>query len=177
MTEQYITVEYDETIKTIGVVSDTHVPSRARFLPPELFRALDGADLILHCGDLVKAEIIVELEAIAPVEAVGGNMDPPELKNKLGRLKLLRIGEITIGMLHGDVTGRQVLFKQVSSLFAPRKLQAIVFGHIHEPVNREYDGILFFNPGSAVDPRHGFSPSCGLLSITGKKISGRIIFF
>ncbi|MDY6826311.1 MAG: metallophosphoesterase family protein [Bacillota bacterium] len=177
MTAQYFTVEYDETIKTIGVVSDTHVPNRARFLPPELFRVLDGVDLILHCGDLVKAEIIEELEAIAPVEAVSGNMDPPELKNKLGRLKLLKIGGMTIGLLHGDITGRQVPFNEVASLFAPHALQAVVFGHIHEPVNREFDGILFFNPGSAVDPRHGFSPSCGLLSITGKKISGRIIFF
>ncbi|HED23881.1 MAG TPA: metallophosphoesterase [Firmicutes bacterium] len=159
----------------IGVVSDTHIPSRARFLPPVLFKALDGVDLILHCGDLVKEKIIDELAAIAPVEAVSGNMDPPELKKRLGRLKLIQIGRTAIGMLHGDITGRRVPFRHVASLFAPNKLQAVVFGHLHEPVNEEYKRMLFFNPGSAVDPRHGFSPTCGVLHVDEQKISGEII--
>jgi putative phosphoesterase len=88
--------------RRIGVVSDTHIPRRARCLPPELLRRLEGVDLILHAGDLVDESVIFELQALAPVEAVAGNMDPPHLHEQLKRIKLLQTGGLTIGLIHGD---------------------------------------------------------------------------
>lgn len=172
----YITVVHDSKIKSIGVVADTHIPERGRFIPPELFRVFADVDLILHAGDLVEEAVLEELAALAPVEAVAGNMDPLRLKQRLGRLKLIKVGKVAIGLLHGDLVGRQVRFSQVAKLFNPERVNAIVFGHLHEPVNKEQAGILFFNPGSAVDPRRMPRPSCGRLEIRETGISGEIFY-
>jgi len=170
------TVEYDRTISEIGVVSDTHIPARASFLPPALFRVFDGVQLILHAGDLVEEKVISDLSALAPVEAVAGNMDPPNLQVSLGKLKLIKAGSVLIGLLHGDIAGRRVSFNRVRDLFSPAEPRIIVFGHLHEPLNREEEGTLFFNPGSAVDPRQAARPSCGKIRITETEVKGEVIY-
>ena len=55
---------------TIGVISDTHGVLRS-----EAREALRGSDLILHAGDLGSAEVLRDLQRIAPVVAVRGNVD------------------------------------------------------------------------------------------------------
>jgi len=174
--EQFKTVQYSSAIKEIGVVSDTHIPTRGRSLPAQLFGLFEGVQLILHAGDLVEEQIIDQLRSLAPVEAVAGNMDPAHLKNRLGRLKLVKIGEISIGMLHGDLSGRRVNFDRVKENFSPVQPRVIVFGHLHEPLIKEVEGTLYFNPGSPVDPRRTAQPSCGRLLINGSKISGEILY-
>src|SRR3569832_226644 len=57
-------------ISWIGLISDTH-----GLLRPEAVRALEGAELILHAGDVGKPEVLDELRRIAPVVAVRGNVD------------------------------------------------------------------------------------------------------
>lgn len=173
---QYKAVHYDSEIKEIGVVSDTHIPTRGHSLPPQLFKIFEGVQLILHAGDLVDERVVDELQTLAPVEAVAGNMDPIQLKNRLGRFKLIKIGAISIGMLHGDLLGRRINFDQVKDIFHPDLPKAIVFGHLHEPVNKEVEGLLYFNPGSLIDPRRTPRPSCGRLLINGSEISGTIIY-
>ena len=59
----------------VGVISDTHVPAIVPSLPPAVFDIFKGVDLILHAGDIVDLSVLDELRAIAPVEAVAGNMD------------------------------------------------------------------------------------------------------
>ncbi len=132
--------------------------------------------MILHAGDLVEKSVLDELKILAPVEAVAGNMDPQSLQKSLGRFKLVKIGNVAIGLLHGDLAGRQVSFSLVKEIFDPEKVSALVFGHLHEPVVKEENGILFFNPGSAVDPRRTPQPSCGLLEVEGRTISGIIVY-
>ncbi len=174
---QFRTVHYGKEIKEIGVIADTHIPTRGRAMPPDLFRVFEGVQLILHAGDLVDENIIDELKVIAPVEAVAGNMDPVQLQRSLGRLKLVKIGAVGIGMLHGDMGGRNIKYKQAKDFFKPEDPQAIVFGHLHEPVNSDYQGTLFFNPGSLIEPRRTPKPSCGRLRIRDSEISGEIIYF
>ncbi|MDW7729098.1 MAG: YfcE family phosphodiesterase [Dethiobacteria bacterium] len=176
MTNKIRTVDYGSEITEIGVISDTHIPARARYLPPEIFREFKDVQLILHAGDLVDEKVMIELSALAPVEAVAGNMDSFWLQRKLGKLKLIRIGQLAIGLLHGDIAGRRVSFDQVQKLFLPLQPQAIVFGHLHEPLNRSHEGTLFFNPGSATDPRRVARPSIGRLRITKGSIQGEIIY-
>ncbi len=173
---QFKTVDYGSEVKEIGVIADTHIPTRGRSLPPEIFKLFEGVQLILHAGDLVDEKVIDQLKALAPVEAVAGNMDPVQMQNRLGRLKLIRVGEARIGMLHGDLGERKINFNQVKELFLPEEPQAIVFGHLHEPVNKEHNGILYFNPGSLIDPRRSPRPSYGRLHIDGTGISGEIIY-
>lgn len=170
------TVPYDQELGEIGVISDTHIPSRGRFIPPEVFRLFDGVQLILHAGDLVDDQIIEELQAIAPVEAVAGNMDPSHLQNRLGKVKLIKAANVSIGLLHGDLVGRRADPEQLGGIFNPEKPDAVIFGHLHEPISKLYNGILFFNPGSAIDPRRRSEPTCGRLSINGKNIKGEIIY-
>ena len=170
------TVEYASWVNKIGVVSDTHIPTRGRFLPPQLFKIFDGVQLILHAGDLVDEKIIDELNCLAPVEAVAGNMDPAYLRKRLGRLKLIKVGDLNIGLLHGDGGGRMIDPAQICDLFKPVILQAVVFGHLHEPQRIVHEGILFFNPGSAADPRRSPKPSCGRLLIKGSQIDGEIFY-
>ena len=170
------TVVCDSEIKEIGVIADTHIPSRALHMPRRLIELLAGVQLILHAGDLVDEKVLEELRAIAPVEAVAGNMDPMNLKKSLGRLKLIKLGPVAIGLLHGDSSGHNISFDRVSELFHPAQLQAVVFGHLHEPMVKVNDGILYFNPGSATDPRRASKPSCGRLLISGSQISGEILY-
>jgi uncharacterized protein len=170
------TVHYGSAIKTIGVLADTHIPTRGRFMAPQLFRIFNEAQLILHAGDLVDEKVLIELRALAPVEAVAGNMDPPELRNRLGRLKLVEVGKVMIALLHGDLAGHRVSLERLSELFKPTKPRVVVFGHLHEPFNEMHDDILFFNPGSAVDPRRSPKPSCGLLQINDFDVSSEIFY-
>jgi uncharacterized protein len=162
----------------IGVLSDTHIPNRARQLPPSLFKIFDGVDLILHAGDLVTETVLAELAAIAPVEAVAGNMDPYLLSARLGRQKIINAGGFNIGLVHGDLgdgydRGRTP--QRVLEAFAGENVDCIVFGHSHQTYNREKEGVLLFNPGSPTDPRHSKGPSCGLLTL-GKEIKAEIIY-
>ncbi len=173
---QLKTVQYGSEVKKIGVVADTHIPTRGKTMPHELVELFSGVQLILHAGDLVDEQIIDELKALAPVEAVAGNMDPIQLQNRLGRLKLVKIGDVSIGMLHGDLGGRNINFEQAKDFFKPEKPKAIVFGHLHEAVNKEHDGTLFFNPGSLIDPRRSPQASCGFLRIDGKQVRGEIVY-
>ncbi len=171
---QLKTVQYGSEVKKIGVIADTHIPTRGSSLPSALFEIFSEVQLILHAGDLVDEKIIDELEALAPVEAVAGNMDPVQLQTRLGRLKLIKIGELSVGMLHGDLGGRNINFEQAKDFFKPENPRAIVFGHLHEAVNKDHNGTLFFNPGSLIDPRRSPKPSCGFLRIVGTKVSGEI---
>lgn len=170
------TVHYDSDVKTIGVLADTHIPTRGRFIPPQLFRIFNKVQLILHAGDLVDEKVLIELRALAPVEAVAGNMDPPDLQASLGKLKLVEVGGVVLALVHGDLAGHRVNFERLSELFLPTKPRVIIFGHLHEPVNEMHGDILFFNPGSAVDPRRAPKQSCGRLQINGFDVSSEILY-
>lgn len=59
----------------IGLISDTHIPTAAKTLWPQIYEAFRGVDLIMHAGDLMVPEVIDWLEEVAPVMAVWGNGD------------------------------------------------------------------------------------------------------
>lgn len=171
-----LSIDYAEDIREIGAVADTHIPTRARSLPPKLFSELQSVELILHAGDLVDQKVISELQALAPVEAVAGNMDPPELQTRLGRFKLIRIGSISIGLMHGDHDGRRLNYERAISIFSPVRPDAVVFGHQHVAVLERYNDVLFMNPGSAADPRRSSRRSCGRLTVAGSRLTGEIVY-
>lgn len=160
----------------IGVISDTHIPVRARFLPPELFTLFDGVDLVLHAGDLVEESVLQELAAIAPVEAVAGNMDSWTLHKRLGQKKILELAGYRIGLIHGDnSTDRSKTPQRVLQSFKQDKVDCIIFGHSHQPYHETIHGILLFNPGSPTDRRSEPRHSCGLLTL-GESITAQLHF-
>ncbi|MNW94906.1 phosphodiesterase [compost metagenome] len=136
----------------IGVVSDTHLPRFGRRLPSALVEGLQGVDRILHLGDLTAPEVLGWLEAIAPVTAIAGNNDPPELHAALGRKRLLTLGGVRIGMVHGDGKGKTTLERALAA-FEDEPLDLLLFGHSHQPYCARHGDRWVLNPGSPTDKR------------------------
>ena len=138
------------------VLADTHIPRRARALPEELIPYLAEADLILHAGDLLQPSVLDELAAHAPVYAVKGNVDLPEVD--LPETLEFDFDGARIAMIHdsGRKEGRR---KRLHRRFP--EARAIVFGHSHVSFLEDEDGLLLLNPGSPTDrrrqPRHTFA--------------------
>lgn len=160
----------------IGVISDTHMPKRALSLPKELIEGLQGVDLILHAGDLTDESVITELEKIAPVYAVHGNVDPPELKDKLPEKRIIEYKGFRIGLTHGAGEHGSTLGRAMDA-FRDEELQAIVFGHSHKPYNERINGMLIFNPGSPTDKRFEVFYSYGLIIPQETKLIGKVKYF
>ncbi|HHX78070.1 MAG TPA: metallophosphoesterase family protein, partial [Firmicutes bacterium] len=144
----------------LGVISDTHIPRRAKKIPDEVYRVFAGVDMIIHAGDLADGRVLKELSLLAPVEAVAGNMDPPELSGELGYKKMLTVEKVKIGLTHGSGDHGTTLLRAYNT-FRDESPDCIVFGHSHQPYNDMYRGVLLFNPGSPTDKRRQPFPSVG----------------
>lgn len=158
----------------IGVISDTHIRSSARLLPGSIFEVFDGVDMILHAGDILINEVIIELESIAPVYAVAGNNDSYEMLDKYGTRKIITVNGKRIGLTHG--TGRGRTYMNAYAEFYKDNVDCVVYGHSHKPHNEVIDGILFFNPGSPTSRRFEPRYSLGILHVDSG-ITGEIIYF
>lgn len=157
----------------IGVISDTHIPETTNEIPSQIYGHFKGVDLILHAGDLVDLRVLDELRKLAPVRAVCGNMDPPKIKECLPKMDVIEVGKFKLGLTHGS--GLPIgLRRRVGKVFRNEKVDVIVFGHSHSPVNVVERGILFFNPGSPTDEIFAPYRSCGILEIDSE-VRGRII--
>ncbi|GIP21653.1 metallophosphoesterase [Paenibacillus sp. J22TS3] len=162
----------------VGVVSDTHMPRSAKRLPSALIEAFRGADLILHLGDWVTMDVYEQLAALAPVEGIAGNNDPEEIIGRFGHRKILSLGPYRIGLVHGHTpyTGRTTQERAWLS-FKGDQVDAILFGHSHQPYLKEENGVLLFNPGSAADKRREPRYSVGILKISESGIEADHIFY
>ncbi len=139
------------------MLADTHVrtaspPRRgaSRGLPLAAWRRLDGADTILHAGDVLDAGFLELLAAAAPVHAVLGNNDH-DLVGVLPTTRTLDLGGVSVGMIHdsGPTSGRA---RRLRRRFPRADL--VVFGHSHAPLDEEgEDGQRLFNPGSPTQRR------------------------
>ncbi len=161
----------------IGVVSDTHVPYKAKALPPALLSGLEGVNLILHAGDICSKEALRELGRIAPVEAVAGNMDPPDLAARLERKRLLKVEGRLIGLVHGDGPGGDPALRAAAAFSGEPRPACIVFGHSHTPHLEMSGGVLLFNPGSPTDRRRSPQYSYGLLVVEDDGVFARTVYF
>ena len=157
----------------IGVISDTHIPVSAKKLPKKVYDYFKDCDLIIHAGDLVEKSVIEELEKLAETKAVHGNMDSVDLKKSLPGKIVLDVAGKKIGVTHGSGPPFRVL--QRASKAFKEKVDIIIFGHSHSPINEERDGTLFFNPGSATDKVFSKYCSFGIIEIEEGNIRAEII--
>jgi len=149
----------------IGVISDTHIPDRAKELPSSIREVFKGVDMIIHAGDFVDLSVLEELQSLCKcVKGVWGNMDPPEVRSKLPEKEIFKIGKHTIGLIHGQ-GAPAMLLEFVTEKFKKDNVDVIIFGHAHTPFNEVKDGILFFNPGSATDRIFAPFNSFGIIEI------------
>jgi putative phosphoesterase len=155
----------------VGILSDTHVPAAANALPSAIFRLFADVDLILHAGDIVDLAVLDELRAIAPVEAVAGNMDGHEAHQNLPSKKVLSLGQFSVGLIHGkykiDIQ-KEMIRKEFD------KVDLIVYGHSHTPFWGRVGDTLFLNPGSPTDNRYAPYHSVAVLTV-GEKLTAEII--
>jgi len=158
-------------VMRIGVVSDTHIPVRAKKLPDELVNGLKEVDLVLHAGDFEESSALRALRDICEVKAVFGNMDSLALKEELPEKLVLEVEGFKIGITHG-FGSPQGLEERIRAKFS--KIDVLVYGHSHKPKNEIIDGTLFFNPGSPTDGIFAPFKSFGILEI-GSEIRGEII--
>lgn len=135
----------------IGLISDTHIPDRARVLPQNVLDAFSDVDLILHAGDLTSPRVLDELEQLAPVMAVQGNMDRVNGID-LPKAKVIEVENLKIGVIHGEVYPRADS-DQLVYLAKELEVDILISGHSHQPKIEQKEGILLLNPGSPIVPR------------------------
>jgi len=163
-----------KVVKNVGVISDTHVPKRARCIPKRVFEIFQGVDYIIHAGDLVELSVMDELEEIAPVLAVRGNSDCLDVANALPKLNSLKVFDWKIGVIHDQ----NILdgLDSMEEIVKVNEFDVFVYGHSHiANVSRE-GKILYINPGSPTDPAGILNrPSVAILKITRENITPQII--
>jgi len=161
--------------KTVGLISDTHIPVRAKEIPKQVFKIFENVDYIIHAGDLVRLSVIDELEQLAPVLAVYGNMDGPEIRGKLQKLNSLKIFDWKIGVQHNP--GALFGIRRMREIASRNKFKVMVYGHTHNS-NMKWEGdTLFINPGSPTNPVPSFmaKPTVALLRVTKQAITPEIV--
>ncbi|MDQ2908724.1 MAG: metallophosphatase family protein [Candidatus Eremiobacteraeota bacterium] len=161
----------------IAVVSDTHVPRFAHRLPAALARvAAERPTGILHCGDFTSLDVVGVLETIAPVDGVAGNNDGPEVVARFGRRKIVTVGGVRIGLVHGDGS-RGTTAGRARAAFADESVAVILFGHSHIPLCERSEERWLVNPGSSTDKRRQARFSFAVLDIAGGTVQAQLVFF
>ncbi|MFJ3520821.1 metallophosphoesterase [Streptomyces sp. NBC_01232] len=145
------------------VTSDTHVPARAKHLPPALLEHVDRADVVIHAGDWTDEATLDLLESRSRrLVAVYGNNDGPALRRRLPEVARADLGGLRFAVVHetGPATGRE---RRCSERFPDTDV--LVFGHSHIPWDSTAPGGLrLLNPGSPTDRRR--QPHHTFLSLT-----------
>ncbi|WP_282025216.1 metallophosphoesterase family protein [Limimaricola cinnabarinus] len=136
----------------IGVISDTH-----GLLRPEALTALAGADHILHGGDIGREEIVAELERIAPVTAIRGNVDTAPWAGRFPETVEIELGGTRIHMRHDR--------KTLDFDPAACGIDVVISGHSHKPLIERIGSVLYLNPGAAGPRRFKLPITLALLHL------------
>ena len=146
----------------VGVISDTH-----GLLRPEAVEPLRGVDRILHGGDVGTPEILKQLNTIAPVTAVRGNVDEGAWARKLPLTEVIEVDGVSIYMLH--------ILEKLDLKPEAAGFRVVIYGHSHVPKIEENKGVLYFNPGSAGPRRFKLPVTVGRLRIDHGTVRAEIV--
>lgn len=152
------------------LVSDTHLPKRARDLPAPLWSAIDAADVVIHAGDWVDEPALDALAARANrLIACYGNNDGPALRARLPEVARADLAGLRVTVIHetGPSTGRT---ERCAARFPDTDL--LVFGHSHIPWDTTAgSGLRLLNPGSPTDRRRRPFATFMTAEITGGRLA------
>jgi uncharacterized protein len=148
-------------VQRLTIISDTHLPRRARDLPPQVWQAVERADLVVHAGDWVDVGLLDELERrCSALVGVHGNNDGAELRRRLPEVARTTVEGLRLAVVHetGPAKGRE---QRCADRFADTDV--LVFGHSHIPWDSTAPtGLRLLNPGSPTDRRR--QPHCTYLT-------------
>lgn len=153
----------------IGVISDTH-----GLLRPEALSALEGADHVLHGGDIGGEEVLAALRAIAPVTAVAGNVDGFRCGDARETARVVLDG-VRFYLTH-ILDRPQKPRPEVQAELRRAPADVVVFGHSHLPHDEVLGGVRFFNPASAGPRRFDYPVSVGVIDVRrGRVLNSRFV--
>ncbi len=164
-------------MKVLGLISDTHIPSRRKKIPDSVIKAFTerNVDMIIHAGDFEELSVASALEEIAPLKAVRGNMCLQSVKKRFPKKVIIQVEELLIGVTHGS-GGPSEYFKRVLSEFnEDPQPNIIVSGHTHKPIAKIENNIQFINPGSPTDRHFATRNTIAILEINGKNYKHHFI--
>lgn len=134
------------------LLSDTHLPKRAKDLPTALWCDVDAADLVVHAGDWVDLATLDAVQARSRrFEGVRGNNDGPEFDDRLPLVACFAVEDLRFALVHetGAATGRE---RRMAAEYPD--VDVLVFGHSHIPWDTvASSGLRLLNPGSPTDRR------------------------
>ena len=157
----------------VVVLSDTHAPRFWKRCPPAVAEQLRGAELILLAGDVCTASVLEELSEYAPVRAVLGNNDGPDVEAWGAPETLeLDVGGLRVGMIH-DSGPRSGRVGRLRRRFPGCDL--VVFGHSHIPMDVEVDGFRIVNPGSPTDRRREPHGTLAVMRVGPERLGVEIV--
>jgi uncharacterized protein len=146
----------------IGVISDTHGLVR-----PQALRALAGADLIVHAGDVGSPDVLEALRAVAPVVAVRGNNDRGRWAAALAETEVVETDGRSLYVLHD--------LKELDLDPRVAGFDAVIAGHSHQPRIERRDGVLYLNPGSAGPRRFRLPIAIAWLAVEAAGLDAEIV--
>jgi len=155
------------------VISDTHMAEGRRRLPQRCAEILSGCDLIVHAGDVMTLDALVEIEAIGPpVRAVAGNMDGWELRGRIPDEAVLEVEGVRLALVHdaGPAAGRLARLRRRFP-----DAEAAVFGHSHLPLHERAGDFQIFNPGSPTERRRAPHHSMGVAEVADRAVRFELI--
>lgn len=146
----------------IGVISDTH-----GLLRPEAVSALTGCALIVHAGDVGSPEVLRDLERIAPVHAVRGNVDTEPWARRLPECRTVEVLGLRLHVLHDA--------KDLKAEPDAQPWNAVISGHTHKAASEVRGGMLYLNPGSAGPRRFGLPVTVAVIDARSGGLWPRIL--
>ena len=146
----------------VGLISDTH-----GLLRPEAVTFLRGSDYIAHAGDIGGADVLTQLNALAPVTAVRGNNDSGSWAEAIPESQVLQVDDVFMYVLHNLA---ELDLDPVAAGF-----HVVVSGHSHQPSVKERDGVHYVNPGSSGPRRFKLPITVAELDIAGHSVSARVV--
>lgn len=154
----------------IVVMSDTHLRHVTEEFAAICERFCRDAHMVIHLGDWTQPRVLDFLEQY-PLQGVAGNTDDYSIHSRLPAKRILQLNGCRIGLIHGWGSVED-LRNRLKTQFS--EVDAIFYGHSHQPLQVEEDGLFWFNPGSVFLGRSQFSGSLGIVHI-GQSIRAEII--
>jgi putative phosphoesterase len=158
---EYSIISTTIMMRTIGAIPDTH-----GLLRPQALAALAGCDPIIHAEDVGSPDVLARRGALGPVHAVRGNVDHGAWSANLPMTQLIEIDGFCIYVLH-------ILAERNPQ--AADNVQAVIYGHSHQPKIETKNGTLFFNPGSAGPRRFHLPITVGRMTSEHGRLRAEIV--